>query len=532
MLTGSNFIHGDLSALEPGRFRAIDPRSNRALDPAFAEASIDEIDSAVRAATDATEVWGRQPAASRAELLERAADEIENLGDDLIERADQETALGAARLTGERARTTGQLRFFAGLLRDGWWQSLRIDTADPDRQPIPKPDLRRGVLPLGPVAVFGASNFPLAFSVAGGDTAAAWAAGCPVIVKAHPAHPGTSELVAVALQRAVVATDSPPGVFALLQGAGHDLGRRLVEHPGLAAVAFTGSFTGGRALTASAQARSRPIPVFAEMGSINPLLVLQRALAESAEAIAAGLAASVTLGCGQFCTNPGLTLLPEGPAADSFVDELAQRLAEAHDDATMTMVQAGIADTYLDRLREAAGVAGVEVVEAGGGTRASTEPGLLRTDARTFLDTESLREEIYGPATVLVTWQDDGELDALLAQLPGSLTASVHAAAGELESKSWILDRMSRVAGRVVVNGFPTGVEVAHAIHHGGPFPACSDPRTTSVGSAAIERFVRPVCYQNTPDSLLPDELKDANPLGIPRLVDGVWTRDPISQSS
>ncbi len=532
MLTGSNFIQGDRSALEPGRFRGIDPRSNQPLDPAFAEASAEEVDRAVSAAADAAEVWGRQSPAARADLLDRAADEIEKLGDELIGRADEETALGTGRLTGERARTTGQLRFFAGLLRDGWWQDLRIDTADPDRQPIPKPDLRRTVQPLGPVAVFGASNFPLAFSVAGGDTASAWAAGCPAIVKAHPAHPGTSELVAVALQRAVDATGTPPGVFSLLQGAGHELGRRLVEHPGMAAVAFTGSFTGGTTLTAVAQARSRPIPVFAEMGSINPLLVLEGALAESADEIAAGLATSVTLGCGQFCTNPGLALLPAGPAADSFVDDLAQRLADARDEASMVMVQPGIASAYRDRLEETAGVAGVEVVEAGGGDQASAEPGLLRTDARTFLDTEALREEIYGPATVLVTWKDDGELDALLAQLPGSLTASVHAAAGELESRSWIFERLGRVAGRVVVNGFPTGVEVAHAMHHGGPFPACSDPRTTSVGSAAIERFVRPVCYQNAPDSLLPDELKDANPLGIPRLVDGVWTRNPISRPS
>lgn len=529
MLEGSHFISGDRPAADPNRFRAIDPRSDEPLEPGFAEAGTDEVDAAVVAAAGAARTWAEHPTEKRAELLERAATEIEGLGDDLLDRAGRETALGVDRLVGERARTTGQLRFFADLLRQGWWRQVRIDTGDPDRTPVPKPDLRRTLRPLGPVAVFGASNFPLAFSVAGGDTASAWAAGCPVIVKGHPAHPGTSELVAGALVRAIEATGAPPGVFALLQGARHDLGRRLVEHSRLAAVAFTGSFAGGKALTAIAQARPRPIPVFAEMGSINPVVVLERALEESREAIAQGLATSVTLGCGQFCTNPGLVLLPAGPAADAFAERLTEALRAA-DTGDMTMVYDRIADGYRAALERASTEPGVKIVSRsdGGVDGGRIAAAVLRAPGETFLATPVLREEIYGPATLLVTWTSDQEFASLLDALPGSLAASVHAAEDELSGRPWLLDRLAAVAGRVIVNGFPTGVEVAHAMHHGGPFPACSDPRSTSVGSAAIERFLRPLCLQDVPDALLPNELKDANPLGIPRLVNGDWTKAPI----
>lgn len=531
MLDGSHFISGHRPAADPGRFRAVDPRANVDLEPGFAEATADEIDAAVEAAADAGRAWSRESTTARAELLDRAAGEIDALGDDLIERADQETALGADRLSGERGRTCGQLRFFADLLRQGWWRQVRIDRGDPERTPIPKPDLRRTLVPLGPVAVFGASNFPLAFSVAGGDTASAWAAGCPVIVKAHPAHPGTSELVAGALVRAVEAAGAPAGVFALLQGAGHDLGRRLVEHPRLTAVAFTGSFAGGRALMRAAQDRPQPIPVFAEMGSINPVLVLERALEESGERISRGLATSVTLGCGQFCTNPGLVLLPAGPAADAFAERLTETLREA-DTGDRTMVHAGIADGYRAALERAAAVPGVEIVSDGRGDDERVRPTVLRATGESFLAATALREEIYGPATLLVTWESDAELTTLLDALPGSLTASLHADDDELADRAWLLDRLGDRAGRVVVNGFPTGVEVAHSMHHGGPFPACSDPRSTSVGSAAIERFLRPVCLQNVPDALLPPELQNANPLGIPRLVDGEWTAAPIEEDA
>lgn len=532
MLTGSHFISGERPAQNPGRFQAHDPRAHAALEPGFAEASAEEVAVAVDAAAEATGNWSRQPTEARATLLERAAEEIEGVGEALIERADRETALGVDRLLGERGRTCGQLRFFAELLRQGWWRQVRIDRGEPDREPIPKPDLRRTLVPLGPVAVFGASNFPLAFSVAGGDTAAAWAAGCPVVVKAHPAHPGTSELVAAALVRAVEAVGAPPGAFSLLQGAEHDLGRRLVEHPKLAAVAFTGSLAGGRALTRIAHQRPQPIPVFAEMGSINPVLILEGALEESGDEIARSLAASVTLGCGQFCTKPGLTLLPAGAATDHFAENLATQLTE--EDGAMTPVHAGIATGYRDAVARASATAGVELV-AGAAIDDEADgvfPAVLRTTAGVFLASANLRDEIYGPATLLVTWSGDAELQELLDGLPGSLTASLHAGESELTERPWLLERLTAIAGRVVVDGFPTGVEVAHAMHHGGPFPACSDSRSTSVGSAAIERFLRPVCLQNVPDGLLPPELQDANPLGIPRLVDGTWTRQPIAAAT
>ncbi len=525
MLTGQHWIAGEWSGEASGGPRGIDPKTGEFLDPPFSEAIADEIDRAVLAARRAAIDWRQLSHLKRADLLEAVASEIESLGDALIERADLETALGTARLEGERGRTTFQLRFFADLLRAGWWLEPRIDTADADRKPLPKPDLRRSAVPLGPVAVFGASNFPLAFSVAGGDTASAWAAGCPVIVKAHPAHPGTSELVAQAIGRAVDSTDTPPGVFSLLHGAGVELGRGLVSHPGVTAVAFTGSTAGGTALAKVAAERDTPIPVFAEMGSVNPVVVLPGAMAESGGDIAAGLASSVTLGAGQFCTNPGLVLVPAS-AAERFASDLSRHLADA---APLTAVTAEIGDGYRKSVRRAAEVCGVsEPEDTGNENGAGVSPAVLQCDAATFLINSDLREEIFGPATLLVTWNSALELRDLIASLPGSLTATVHGCDRDFEDYPGILERLSRIAGRVIVGGFPTGVEVAHAMHHGGPFPATTDSRATSVGSAAIRRFLRPVTYQNTPDRLLPAELQNANPLGLRRLVDGVWTESAL----
>jgi NADP-dependent aldehyde dehydrogenase len=405
----------------------------------------------------------------------------------------------------------------------------RIDLALPDREPVPKPDLRRLLVPIGPVAVFGASNFPLAFSVAGGDTVSALAAGCPVVVKAHPAHPGTSELAARAILAAAAETGMPDGVLSMVHGPSPAVGQALVAHPAIQAVGFTGSFRGGRALLYAAARRPQPIPVFAEMGSANPVFVLPDALATRGEEIAKALAASVTLGCGQFCTNPGLTFVAPSGAAAGFVARLGALLA---DSPAGTMAHAGIKDAYDAELETVAAIPGVSVAfrAAGRGPNAATEaqPALLLADAPVFAAHDRLGEEIYGPVTLAVRCSSKEELIAAARRLHGHLTATVHATARDLADFPELLPVLARKAGRVVLNGVPTGVEVTHAMHHGGPWPATTDPRATSVGTAAILRFARPVSFQDVPSALLPEELRDANPRGIWRLVDGRLTKDPL----
>lgn len=525
-LSGDNFIEGRTSRAGSVVLRAVDPATGATLPGEFAEATAEEIDAAARAAEDAFEPYAALPATRRAAFLRAAGDALLALGEELIERAQAETALPRARLEGERGRTVGQLRLFADLVEDGSWVDARIDRAQPQRQPSPRPDLRRMLVPLGPVAVFGASNFPLAFSVAGGDTASALAAGCPVIVKAHPAHPGTSELAARALVDAARATGMPAGVVALLHGASHAVGRALVTHPLVQAVGFTGSQAGGLALVAAAQARPQPIPVYAEMGSSNPVFVLPGALAERGESIARGLAASVTLGAGQFCTNPGLVALTRGPQADAFVEALAAALRES---APGTLVHAGIKAAYDARLDEAARAgAGVVARASGRGPNDATsaQPALLQADARAYAERRELRAEIYGPATLLVRCESREELLDVARGLDGHLTATLHATPADLCAHAELIAILRRKAGRLIVNGFPTGVEVAPAMHHGGPYPATSDARSTSVGTAAILRFARPLCFQDWPQDALPEELRDANPRGLLRLVDGRPTRD------
>ncbi len=534
MISGTHFIRGRAVTSKSEAFRAVDPRSGDTLEPTFHEANGEQIDDAVTAASRSAAEWANSSPELRAQFLDTVAQEIEALGDPLIERADQETALGVPRLTGERGRTTGQLHFFAELLRAGWWRSIRIDTADPERKPIPKPDLRRTLLPLGPVAVFGASNFPLAFSVAGGDTTSAWAAGCPVVVKAHPAHPGTSELVATAILRALETCQLPTGLFSLIHGVGHQVGQSLTLHPGIAAVAFTGSFAGGQALVAASQQRTKPIPVYAEMGSINPVVILEGALRESGQNIAQGLAGSVALGSGQFCTNPGVVLVPTGAETDSFSEQLADSLSASGE---MTVVHPGIATGYRQATERTLAVGEIEASlvtgEATQNDSSSTvSPQVFRCSAATFIANDDLQEEIYGPATLVVSWQSTEELNEVLHSMPGALTATLHATDRDLNDHPGLVSQLAAISGRVVINGFPTGVEVAHAMHHGGPFPATSDSRSTSVGSAAIDRFLRPVCFQDLPDSFLPPELQDANPQGVPRLVDGTWTVDAIEKHS
>ena len=524
-LHGHHLIAGDRSSEGPNPIRATDPTTGETLDPAFHEATAGEIDRALRAAEDAFHADRQRPAADRAALLERIADEIEALGDVLVERVMRETALPEGRVRGERGRTTNQLRLFAETVRDGSWVEARIDRAVPDREPAPKPDLRRMLIPLGPVVVFGASNFPLAFSVAGGDTASALAAGCPVVVKAHPAHPGTSELVGQAIAAAVEATGFHPGTFSLLHAAAPERSRAFVTHELTRAVGFTGSLAAGRALFDAAAARPDPIPVYAEMGSTNPVFLLPGALAERAESIAEGYVQSVTLGAGQFCTNPGLIVGERGAALDRFAEAVAQRVAEA---PPCTMLHAGIRDGYdagVARWREANNVQPVAVSDQGS-TATAARAAVFTTDAATFAANPALHEEVFGPASLVVQCDSPDELERIARHLDGHLTATIHGTEADLETYAGLVRTLEHKVGRLLFNGFPTGVEVCPSMHHGGPYPATTDVRSTSVGTAAIFRFARPICYQNFPHAALPPELRDGNPRGLWRLVDGAFTRD------
>jgi len=519
-LTGRQRLGSELSAEGRETFRARDPRTGVTLDPPFLGATAGEVERALALAERAHPAFERRGRAARAALLERAAGEIEELGPALLERASAETGLGLPRLESERARTTGQLRLFARVAREGAYLDLRIDHADPARASGPKPDLRSMARALGPVAVFGASNFPLAFSVAGGDTASALAAGCPVVVKAHPNHPGTSEAVGGAIARAVAALGLPEGTFSLVQGAGDAVGARLVGDPRTRAVAFTGSLRGGRALFDLAARRERPIPVFAEMGSTNPVFVLPARLAEAGAEIAAGLAQSVTLGVGQFCTKPGLVVLERSAAAEGFLGALERGLAAVAEGA---LLHEGIRRGFEQRLDELASVPGVEVrrrERASGpcGARAA----LLRASAETFLAHPTLGEEVFGPCTIVVECERARALLEVARALGGQLTSTVHAAGADGALACELLAILEQTAGRVLFGGYPTGVEIVDSMVHGGPYPATTDSRFTSVGSAAIARFVRPVAYQNVPPELLPEELRDDAAPGPPRRVDGV----------
>ena len=520
-LFGVNFIGGNASSRGGETFRAEHRELRRPLEPAFAVATDAEIDEACEAAREAFIPYAASGTEVRAVFLDSVASKIEDLGDALIERAAAETALPASRLTGERGRTCGQLRLFARLLREGSWVDARIETADPGRAAGPKPDIRRMLRPLGPVAVFGASNFPLAFSVAGGDTASALAAGCPVIVKAHPAHPGTSELVARAIVGAVGELGLPPGTFGFLHG-GASTGSRLVRHPSLEAVAFTGSHAAGRALFDLAVSRPRPIPVFAEMGSVNPMILLDGALESRAEALVEGYAASLTLGVGQFCTNPGIVVGLDGPRFNAFLQGLAAKLAAV---AAGTMLHDSILDRFSSGVERLRCDGRLETLHAGAADPRRALPALFSVDASRFLSSPDLREELFGPAAVAVRCGDLEELLRVVESLEGQLTATVHFEPSEGEAASRVLNAAALIAGRVLANGFPTGVEVCPAMQHGGPYPATTDSRSTSVGTAAILRFVRPVAFQSFPDKLLPPELRNANPRNIWRLVDGEFTK-------
>ncbi|MGE1527019.1 aldehyde dehydrogenase (NADP(+)) [Pseudomonas ceruminis] len=459
----------------------------------------------------------------RARFLEEIAEGIVGLGSTLTERAHLETGLPMARLEGERGRTVGQLRLFASVLRQGRWQDATLDSALPDRQPLPRPDLRMCKIALGPVAVFGASNFPLAFSVAGGDTASALAAGCPVVVKAHRAHLGTSELVGRVIQEASKRLELPEGTFSLIVGDGNDVGQQLVSHPAIKAVGFTGSRSGGLALMRAAAARPEPIPVYAEMSSINPVFLLPGALSVRAESIATGFIDALVMGAGQFCTNPGIVLAVDGPDLEAFLDKAGAHLG---DKAAQTMLTPGIHSAYSQGIDRITSQSCVQAVASGqpdlGATQAQGH--LYQTTFESVAANAQLLEEVFGPAAIVIRCQNVNEMLAFAKSIEGQLTATLHLEDEDLTIAQGLVQAMEKKAGRVLVNGFPTGVEVCDSMVHGGAFPATSDSRTTSVGSTAIDRFLRPVCYQNLPNVLLPDALKQNNPLNIWRLVDGKTT--------
>ncbi|WP_152220200.1 aldehyde dehydrogenase (NADP(+)) [Pseudomonas sp. SCB32] len=525
-MTAQNFIAGQRVGTGSIRLQSLDASTGEALPREFLQATPDEVDAAALAAEAAFPIYSRLPAERRAAFLDAIANELEALGDDFVATVCRETALPAARIQGERGRTANQMRLFAKVLRRGDFLGARIDRAQPQRQPLPRPDLRQYRTGVGPVAVFGASNFPLAFSTAGGDTAAALAAGCPVVVKAHSGHMATAERVAEAILRAAETTGMPAGVFNMIYGGG--VGEALVKHPAIQAVGFTGSLKGGRALCDLAAARPQPIPVFAEMSSINPVLVLPAALQTRGEQVARELADSVVLGCGQFCTNPGLVIGIASPAFSLFT---AQLIAELGQRPAQTMLNAGTLKSYEQGLARLHAHPGVRHLAGQAQEGRQARPQLFQADARLLLEgDELLQEEVFGPTTVLVEVADATELHSALAALHGQLTATLIAEPADLAQFTALVPLLERKAGRLLLNGYPTGVEVCDAMVHGGPYPATSDARGTSVGSLAIDRFLRPACYQNYPDALLPDALKDANPLGIARLVDGETTREPLSR--
>jgi len=525
-LTGKSIIGFHAGRDGGAIFRAGDPITGKALEPEFTSALAEEVDETAELAAEAFKAFGRATGKRKGQLLRLIAISLEAIHQLIVERAHLETALPKARLEGELARTAQQLCLFASLVEEGSWVTARIEHADLERKSNPRPDLRSMLRPLGPVVVFGASNFPLAFSAAGGDTASALAAGNPVIVKAHPAHPGTSELVGRVVRECIFACDLPQGVFSLLFDSGTSIGKALVMHPEVKGVGFTGSHEGGRALFDLAMARPKPIPVFAEMGSTNPVFVLPRALHARRSQIAAALFASFTLGAGQFCTKPGLVFVPEGPDCASFIREIETQVAESFPFFLLTpRIRETFRKTTDERNQEPQVRSVVSSQFSAREVSSAVSAGFFETDAGTFLSKPELAKEIFGPTTLVVRHAAKTELFEIVASLEGHLAAAVHGTAEDFEEFREVIHLLEEKVGRIVCNGFPTGVEVSPAMVHGGPYPAASDSRFTSVGTQAILRFARPVCFQDCPASLLPDELKDANPLRIWRHVDGQMKR-------
>ncbi len=514
-LLGTSFVGYTRSNSTEPCGNAVHPGTGDLLEPVYQSATPEEVERAMALAAAAFPIYSNLSGKCRARFLRTIATEIENVIADIVERGQLETALPEPRLRGETSRTVGQLKMFAALIEEGSWVDARIERADPERKPIPKVDLRSMLRPLGPIAVFCASNFPLAYSVAGGDTASALAAGCPVIVIAHEAHPGVAEIVAAAVIRAAQLTNMPEGVFSVLYGGGRKVGQAVVKHPVTQAVGFTGSRAGGTALMEIAAARPQPIPVYAEMSSVNPIVILPGALERGEEALAEAFCSSLTLGVGQFCTNPGLVFLPAGKGG-LFLSKLKSLIEAA---APGMMLNAGISKSFVDSKSAVASTAGVETLALSKieTTAGQGSPAVFTVSISDFLSNRSLQHEMFGPATLIVQGPLE-EIEAAISKLEGQLTASLHATDEELSTNSSLVHALQQRAGRLIFNGFPTGVEVCDSIVHGGPFPATSDGRSTSVGTMAIFRFCRPVAWQSFPDNALPAELQEVNPLGIRRM--------------
>ncbi len=530
-MEGKNIIGYELSAQGTNTFQAIDPSTGAVLPGNFYLAAAGEVDAIAAKAASAFKVYQQKTGEEKAVFLETIADEIMALGDELINRAMAESGLPAARLTGERGRTTGQLKMFAQLLREGSWVQARIDTAIPDRQPLPKVDLRCMMVPLGPVMVFGASNFPFAYSAAGGDTASALAAGCPVVVKAHPSHPGTDAMVSQAIINAAKKTNMPDGVYSMLF-SDEAMAIKLVTDPAIKAIGFTGSRKGGMAIFNAAVNRTEPIPVYAEMSAVNPVVLMPGAVAANAAAIAQGLTGSVTLGVGQFCTNPGLVFMVDDDTTKIFLDSLSAAIKNT---LPATMLSKNICNNYytgIERLKNTASVTELAAsTTAANSAKTEAAPYVFTVCQQDFIANQQLSQEVFGPATVVVLCKDVAGITEVLSCIEGQLTATVHATAADEQALHAVIALMKEKAGRIIFGGFPTGVEVCDSMVHGGPFPSTTDGRSTSVGSAAIQRFVRPVAYQNFPQHLLPDALKDHNPLHIVRLYNGTWSRHAPEQA-
>jgi NADP-dependent aldehyde dehydrogenase len=521
--TGQMLIAGKPVRGSGKQIRAFDPTAGHELEPAYAYGDASHVDAACAAAASAFADYRATTSEQRARFLEAIAANIEAVKDALVDRAVAESGLPRARLMGEVGRTSGQLRLFADVLREGSWNGARIDPAMPERTPLPRPDIRQRSIPVGPVAVFGASNFPLAFSVAGGDTASALAAGCPVVVKGHDAHPATSELVGRAISDAVAASDLPAGTFSLLFGFGPELGVALVTDPRIKAVGFTGSRSAGMALVAAAAGRREPIPVYAEMSSINPVFLLDGALASQGAELGAAFVKSLTMGSGQFCTNPGLVIAVDSPGLDTFIAAARDAVAQA---AATPMLTPAIADNYANGVAKLSGDADLIVRGLAADNENTCRAALFGTDAASFVKSETLQGEVFGASSLIVRCADVAEMQSVVQNIEGQLTATVHADESDYDDVAALVPLLELKAGRILFGGWPTGVEVCHAMIHGGPYPATSAPHTTSVGARAIERFLRPVCYQNMPKPLLPGPIADGNPENLWRQIDGRLQQD------
>ena len=527
MITGKNYIGNQLSSRGTKTYKTYNPQLNIENDTVFSEATNDEINEAVALASEAFKTFSKVSGKKKAAFLNAIADEILALDDELTGTYCSETGLPEGRAKGERGRTIGQLRSFANLLEEGSWVEASIDTALPDRQPLPKSDIRKMLIPLGPVVVFGASNFPLAYSTAGGDTAAALAAGCPVIVKSHPMHAGTGELVASAISKAAKSTGMPNGVFSNLNSSGIEVGQKLVEHPGVKALGFTGSIRGGRALYDLAAKREEPIPVFAEMGSINPVVILPEALENRGESLAKTYAGSVTLGTGQFCTNPGLLLGIKGEVLNQFILVLSEEIVKIEPSC---MLHPNIIGAYEKNKQKAISQLGLTVTadyETAVQSNYARQT-ITTVEGKTFLENTSLHQEVFGPFSMVVQCEDANQLAMIISKLEGQLTGTLIADKTEASKYPEVIDALQNRVGRLIYNGVPTGVEVCPSMVHGGPYPASTDSRFTAVGIDSIKRWARPFCYQDWPNSLLPSELKNENPLGISRLVNNLQSTSKI----